>query len=153
MPQYLETVVDKFTFRVATDRVYARDGLWVFRLEPGGGSRVRIGLSDFLQQSSGDVAFVTVKPAGTVLSVGDDLAEMETIKAIMTLPSPVAGTISAVNDAIESNPELINQSPYDKGWLAEIDVSEGETGVIPLLDAAAYFAVMKKQAEEEASHT
>ena len=150
MSEVLETTVDKFTFRVPTDRLYCRDGLWVFWIQPQTGNRVRVGLSDYLQQVSGDVAFMTVKPVGTRLRVGDDLAEMETIKVTITLASPVSGAIVAVNDTLELNPELVNQSPYEKGWLAEIDATDWEAGRAALLDAMAYFPIMKAQAEEEA---
>ena len=92
---------------------------------------------------------MTVKPPGTRLQVGDDLAELETIKVNMILPSPVSGAIVAVNDALELNPELVNQSPYEKGWLAEIDATDWEAGRASLLDAKAYFAVMQSQAQEE----
>ena len=149
MSEFLETTVGKFTFRVATDRLYCRDGLWVYWIQPQGGSRVRVGLTDFLQQQSGDAAFVTVKPVGSRLRTGDDLADLETIKVDITLASPVSGAIAAVNCALESNPELVNQSPYEKGWLAEIEATDWEAGRASLLDAQAYFAVMKSQAEEE----
>lgn len=149
MSEFLETTVDKFIFRVATDRFYSRDGLWVLWTQPQGGTRVRVGLSDYFQQSNGDVAFVTVKPKGTKLQVGGDLADLETIKITLALASPVSGAIVAVNEALEPTPELINQSPYDKGWLAEIDVTDWEAQRTALLDAKAYFAVMKAQAEEE----
>jgi glycine cleavage system H protein len=151
MPEYLETTVDKFTFRVAKDRLYCSDGVWIFWIQPQGGSRVRVGLTDYLQQHSGDVAFVTVKPPGTRLKVGDDLADLETIKVNLTLVSPVSGTIAAVNGALEMNPELVNQSPYEDGWLAEIDASDWEAERSALLDAGAYLAVMRSQAEEEVS--
>jgi glycine cleavage system H protein len=149
MPEFLETVVGKFTFRVATDRFYGRDGLWVLRVQPESGGRVRVGMTDYLQQESGDAAFVTVRPPGTKLQAGDDLADLETIKVVTTLASPVGGTIAAVNDALQLHPELINQSPYENGWLAEIDATNWEAGRAALLDAGAYFAVMKSQAEEE----
>jgi len=150
MSEYLETTVDKFTFRVATDRLYCRDGLWVLLIQSQGNSRVRVGLTDYLQQHSGDVAFVTVKPQGTKLKAGDDLADMETIKVTMALASPVSGAIVSINGALELNPEFVNQSPYEKGWLAEIDVNDWEAQRSALLDPKAYFAVMKAQAEEEA---
>ena len=149
MSEFLETTVDKFTFRVATDRLYCRDGLWIFWIQPQGGSRVRVGLTDFLQQHSGDVAFVTVKPAGTKLKVGDDLADLETIKVNLVLASPVSGTILAVNDALELHPEVVNQSPYENGWLAEIDATDWEAERASLLDAKDYLPVMRAQAEEE----
>ena len=63
MPEYLETTADKFTFRVATDRLYTPEGVWVLP-EPGS-TRVRVGLADYLQQHNGDVAFANVKPVGT----------------------------------------------------------------------------------------
>jgi glycine cleavage system H protein len=149
MSDFLETTVDKFTFRVATDRLYCGDGLWIFWIQPQGGNRVRVGLTDYLQQHSGDVAFVTVKPPGTRLQVGDDLAELETIKVNIALASPVSGAIVAVNDALDLNPELVNQSPYEKGWLAEIDARDWEARRASLLDAKAYFAVTQLQAQEE----
>jgi glycine cleavage system H protein len=149
MSEFLETTIDKFTFRVATDRLYCRDGLWVFWIQPQGGNRVRVGLTDYLQQHSGDVAFVTVKPLGTQLQVGDDLADLETIKVNITLAAPVSGAIVTINGALELSPELVNQSPYEKGWLAEIDATNWEAGRNELLDAKAYFEVMKSQAEEE----
>ncbi len=150
MSEFLATTVDKLTLRVATDRLYSRDGLWVFWLEPRAGSRVRIGLTDYLQQHSGDVTFVTVKPVGTTLDIGSDLVDFETIKVTLVLASPVSGTIVAVNGALERSPELVNQSPYDQGWLVEIEASEWEARRTKLLDPDAYFALMKSQAEEEA---
>ncbi len=128
MTELLETTIDKFTFRVATDRLYRRDGLWILWTEPPRGSRVRVGLTDFLQQRSGDAAFVTVRPVGTKLRAGDDLAHLETVKVTLALPSPVSGTIVAVNEALELNPELVNQSPYDQGWLADIEAPDWEAG-------------------------
>ena len=150
MPEYVETTVDKFTFKVATDRFYCTEGLWILWLQPQAGNRVRVGLTDYVQQHSGDVTFVTVKPAGTKLQIGDELADFETMKIVLTLASPVSGTIALVNDALDLNPELVNQSPYDKGWLAEIDVTDWEARRATLLDPNAYFAFMKAEAEEEA---
>ena len=148
MTDYLESTVDKFIFKVATDRHYANDGLWV-KPEEGSGI-VRVGLSDFLQQSNGDVAFADVRPAGTVLAVGDDLASIETIKVAMVLLSPVAGTIVEKNPAMIPRPELINQDPYGEGWLARIETGDWEAARTRLMDPRAYFVMMKGQAEEEA---
>jgi glycine cleavage system H protein len=149
MPEYLETTVDKFTFRVATDRFYTVDGLWVFWIQPQGDNRVRVGLTDYLQQHSGDMAFVTVKPTGTQLAVGDDFAEIETIKANVSLPSPVGGKVIEVNPVLKKNPEIINQDPYDKGWLATIETANWEIDRVKLLDPPAYFSAMRSQVEQE----
>jgi len=148
MTEFLETTVDKFTFRVATDRRYSKDGLWIRPEE--GGRLVRLGLSDFLQQSSGDVAFAEVKPAGTVLAAGDQVASIETIKVVLDLPSPVGGRITEVNPNMDVTPESINQDPYGEGWLAKIEAGDWETVRSGLLEPEAYFALMRRQAEEEA---
>ena len=149
MSEYLETTVDKFTFRVATDRLYSAEGVWVLWLQPQGGNRIRVGLSDYLQQHSGDVAFVHPKPVGTKLTPGDELAELETMKMVLTLPSPIAGTVVEVNEALDLTPEVVNQDPYDKGWLAVLEVDNWEAERARLLEPQAYFAVMQSQANEE----
>jgi glycine cleavage system H protein len=89
MPEYLETLVDKFTFKVATDRFYNPEGVWA---KPEG-TRIRIGLSDFLQQRSGDVAFAEIKPQGTMVAFSDEVAVIETIKVNISLTSPVSGKV------------------------------------------------------------
>jgi len=146
MSEYLETSVDKFTFKVATDRFYNAEGVWA-KEENG---RVRIGLSDFIQQRSGDVAFAEIKPVGTALAVGDELAVIETIKVNITYTSPVNGKILEVNPAMSDAPEAINQDPYGAGWLAVMEVSDWEAQRAKLLDPQAYFKIMNGQAEEEA---
>jgi glycine cleavage system H protein len=149
MPEYLETVVDKFTFRVATDRLYHPEGIWV-RPVPGGAlPRIRIGVTDFLQQHGGDVAFVSVKAVGTRLIEGEEIASLETVKVNLSLPAPVAGAVVEVNAALEPTPEIVNQDPYGEGWLAVIDATAWETDRARLLDPQAYFSVMRAQVEQE----
>ena len=145
MPDFLETTVDKFTFKVAKDRFYSSEGVWV-KEEHG---RVRIGLSDFVQQRSGDVAFADIKVAGTSLAAGDDVANIETIKVNITYTCPVNGKIVEVNPAMSNAPEAINQDPYGTGWLAVMEVADWDAERTRLLDPQAYFKTMKGQAEEE----
>lgn len=149
MPEYLEKTFDKFTFRVATDRLYSPEGIWVLSLEPGAPGRVRVGLTDFMQQRSGDVAFVSAKAPGTRLAPGDDFAAMETIKVNLGLPAPVGGTIVEVNEALELTPEVVNQDPYGKGWLVVIETTTWETDRAGLLDPGAYFSLMQSQVQQE----
>lgn len=146
MSDLMETKVDKFTFKVATDRFYTTEGIWAL----ADGSVVRIGLSDFVQQRSGDIAFADVKPEGTVLEAGDDAAAIETIKVNVDIASPVGGKIVRVNPLMETAPETINQDPFGEGWLCEIEAADWETDRLKLLDAAAYFVQMKQEAENEA---
>lgn len=149
MSEYLETSVDKFIFRVATDRLYTSDGVWAFWLEAEGNGRVRIGLTDYLQQLNGDVAFAHIKPVGTKLTAGDEIAEIETIKATVSLIAPVSGTVVEANADLELSPELINQEPYGKGWLAVLEVTDWETDRARLLDPQAYLSAIRSPAEEE----
>ena len=110
---------------------------------------MRVGLTDFLQQRSGDVAFVHAKPVGTKLAAGDEFAELETIKVNQSLFAPVGGTIVEVNASLDPSLEIVNQDPYGRGWLAVIETADWETARAKLLDAEAYLAVMRSQAEEE----
>ena len=146
MPDFLETMVDKFTFKVATDRYYSDQGVWA----KSEGTRVRIGLSDFLQQRSGDVAFAEVRATGTAVGFGDEVAVIETIKVNISLVSPVAGVVAETNPAMSSAPEAINQDPFGAGWLADLEATDWEADRLRLLNAEAYFRLMKGQAEEEA---
>jgi len=142
---FLETKVDKFTFRVDPTCFFNPEGVWV-RVE---GKRARLGLSDFLQQRSGDIAFVEVKPAGTILTFGIDFSSIETIKVNIELSSPVSGKVVLVNPVLETAPEIINQDPFGAGWLCEVELSDWQTDQSRLLDAAAYFEKMKREAEDE----
>jgi len=144
MSEFLETIVDKFTFKVATDRLYNDEGVWA----KAEGNQVRIGLSDFLQQRSGDVAFTEVKPEGTLLDFGDEVAVIETIKVSISLPSPVTGKVVEVNPAMQHAPESINQDHYGEGWLAVIEASHWEADRLRLKAPEEYFAMMKVEAEE-----
>jgi glycine cleavage system H protein len=145
MSDFLEIKVDKFTFRVSVDRCYNSEGIWTLAM----GNTVRIGLSDYVQQHNGDIAFAEVKPEGTVLKVGDEAAAIETIKVNIMFSSPITGRIVRVNPLMETTPEIINQDPYEEGWLCEIEAKDWETDRKNLLDAAAYFDLIKSDAESE----
>ncbi len=147
MPKYLQTTADKFTFRVATDRLYTVEGVWVLPEEDG--KRVRVGVADYLQRHSGDVAFANVKPVGTALKAGESFAEIETIKATVDLHAPVSGKLAEINEALGTGPEAINQSPYESGWLAVLETEAWWTERTNLLGPAAYFALMQTQVEKD----
>lgn len=149
MQDCLEATIDKFTFRVAKDRFYTADGLWVLPVQSQSSLRVRVGVTDFFQQHNGDVAFANIKGVGSHLQGDDEFADIETMKVTVGLPSPVAGTIVEVNKSLELTPESVNQDPYEKGWLALIAVTDWEAERAKLLDAPTYLAVMQAQAEEE----
>jgi glycine cleavage system H protein len=144
MPEYLQATVDKFVFRVARDRRYNDADVWA----RGEGTRVRVGLTDFLQQKSGDVAFVNLKTIGTLLAKNDELAAIETIKVDLVIPSPFGGKIVTVNDALADHPELVNGDCYGEGWLVEIEPTN-IADYDALLDAETYLPQMQARAELE----
>ncbi len=142
--EYLEAIVDKFVFRVPRDRRYTDADIWAKRE----GARVRVGVTDFLQQKSGDLAFVEVKPVGTVLAPQDELATVETIKVDLIVPSPIGGRLVALNPLLAAQPELVNSDPYGEGWLAEIEPADW-LEFEALLDAETYLPHMQARAQRE----
>ncbi len=140
----MQVAVDKFVFRVAPDRRYSEADVWARRA----GNHVRIGVTDYLQQKSGDVAFVTAKEIGTVVAADEELAALETIKVDLVIPSPLAGRIVAVNEALAAHPELVNSDPYGEGWLVDVapsDMADYER----LASAESYAPKMQARAELE----
>jgi glycine cleavage system H protein len=145
MAEYLETTVDKFTFRVPLDRQYTSGHLWL-KEEDG---LVRVGLTDYLQQTSGDVAFAEVTGADSHLAAGDVLATVETIKVNLDVQSPLSGIVRETNPALEDAPELVNQDPYGQGWLALLAPDDWAAQRADLLDPPAYLEQMQAEAIEE----
>jgi glycine cleavage system H protein len=147
MPEdFLQVTVGKFIFRVKPGCLYTESGVWAVLDDASGVARV--GLTDFRQQSSGDVVFVELPATGTRLAAGDDLVNIETIKVDLAVPAPAAGEVVAVNEALADAPELINQDPYGAGWLVALKPVIWPTA--GLIDAEAYLALMTAQAEEAA---
>jgi glycine cleavage system H protein len=141
----LELRIDKFTFRFPNSLRYSEAGLWARRE----GNLVFLGLSDFAQQRAGDIAFAYLTPIATVLRVGDEVASIETVKVNLSLPSPVNGIVREANSALQETPELINQDPYGKGWMAVVEVESLELQLSGLLEADAYLDLARQQAEAE----
>jgi glycine cleavage system H protein len=148
MSQYLEYTLDKFTFKVATDRFYTAEGVWA----KADGDQITVGVSDFFQQHNGDVAFAEVVEEGTAVSANDEFADIETIKVDIAISSPVSGTITAVNETLELEAEIINQDPYEDGWIAVISADDWAADQANLMTPEVYFEHMKVQAQEEAAN-
>ena len=101
------------------------------------GSTARIGITDFAQESLGDVVFVQLPEVGVEIVAGASAAEIESTKSVSDVYVPVSGEVIAVNEALVGAPELVNQDPYGEGWIVEVSlVNPGE--VDSLMDAAAY---------------
>jgi glycine cleavage system H protein len=147
MSDYLTFTHDKFTFEIATDRLYNAAGVWA----KADGDSVTVGVSDFFQQHNGDVAFAEVFEVGTVVQAGDEFANIETIKLDIDLPSPLSGTILAVNEALDLEAEVINHDPYGAGWLAQFAASDWAAAVKTLMTPQQYYEHTKAEAQAEGS--
>lgn len=104
---------------------------------------ILIGITDHAQHALGDIVFVELPQVGTTLKSGREFGVIESVKAASDLYSPLSGSVVAVNDALKTNPEMINQDPYEKGWLIKIkatDLAEWDH----LLDQNAYDAKTKE---------
>jgi glycine cleavage system H protein len=112
---------------------YSREHEWV-RLN---GDVARVGITDFAQDSLGDVVFVQLPDVGLDVIAGASISEIESTKSVSDIYSPVTGVISTVNDALVDQPELVNQEPYGAGWMFEVQCSD-PSEVEALLDAAGY---------------
>lgn len=111
---------------------YSKDHEWM-KEEDG---VVVIGISDFAQDALGDVVFVNLPGEGDEVTAGEAFGDVESVKAVSDLVSPVTGTVCAVNEELPDEPEQLNKAPYD-AWLIKV---ENVTGTEELLDAAAYEA-------------
>jgi glycine cleavage system H protein len=101
------------------------------------GSTVRIGITDFAQESLGDVVYVSLPEVGTLITKGEPFGEVESTKSVSELFGPVDGTVTARNDTLDGQPEVINSDPYGAGWIIEVEVAE-TSQFDALLDAGTY---------------
>lgn len=112
---------------------YSSDHEWLSR----DGSRVRIGITDYAQDSLGDVVFVQLPTVGDSFAAGDSIGEVESTKSVSDIYAPVSGAVVAINDALVDAPQLLNEDPYGEGWICELELSDAAQ-VDGMLDASAY---------------
>jgi glycine cleavage system H protein len=100
---------------------------------------VRIGITDHAQSQLGDVVYVQLPAVGDSVAAGAAVGEVESTKSVSDIYSPVTGTVTAVNDMLQNQPEVINSGPYEDGWMIEVRLADPAAGLPDeLLDAAAY---------------
>ena len=118
---------------IPDDLRYSSDHEWIRR----DGDVITIGITDYAQDSLGDVVFVEQAEVGQTLAASDTFTEVESTKSVSDIYAPVSGTVTEVNPAIVENPELLNSDPYGDGWICRITMAD-PTQFDALMDAAAY---------------
>ncbi|MEV0797122.1 glycine cleavage system protein GcvH [Kribbella sp. NPDC050281] len=122
------------------DLKYTAEHEWV---KADGDAPVRVGITDFAQDALGDIVYVQLPEVGSAVRAGDACGELESTKSVSDLFAPVNGTVTAVNESLADQPDLVNSDPYGEGWLLDIDV-EDTAEVEALMDAEAYLGQLDR---------
>lgn len=120
---------------VPDDLRYTAEHEWVRSSE--GSNTVRVGITDYAQEALGDVVYVSLPEVGAAVEKGAAVGEIESTKSVSDLYAPLSGNVTARNDNLDQQPELINSAPYGDGWIIEIELSD-PSELDDLLDAASY---------------
>ncbi len=123
------------------DLKYDREHEWV-RTD---GDVVTIGISHFAQDQLGEVVYVDLPTAGDSIAAGDSFGEVESVKSVSELFSPVSGEIVEVNTALDDSPETVNSDPYGDGWMMKVKIAD-EAQVDALMEADEYEAYISEEA-------
>ena len=121
---------------IPDDLRYSSDHEWIRR----DGEVITIGITDYAQDSLGDVVFVEQAEVGQTLAASDTFTEVESTKSVSDIYAPISGSVIEVNPALESTPELLNSDPYGEGWICRIEVANASE-LEGLMDADAYRAL------------
>ena len=113
---------------------YTSDHEWVATTDSGA---LRVGITDYAQNSLGDIVFVQMPEPGTAVTADESVGEVESTKSVSDVMAPVSGTVVARNERLDDAPELVNSDPYGDGWLYEVEPADA-AAVDGLLDADAY---------------
>ena len=118
--------------------LYTSDHEWLRRDDASADEAV-IGITDFAQDQLGDVVYLDLPAAGAAITGGERFGEVESVKTVSDLFAPITGEVIATNGDLEDQPELVNDSPYDEGWLVRVRLAD-DSQLDGLLDADAYRA-------------
>ncbi|WP_152363843.1 glycine cleavage system protein GcvH [Microlunatus speluncae] len=116
------------------DLKYSAEHEWV---RTGNASTVRVGITDYAAEQLGDIVYVSLPEVGTTVAAGDACGELDSTKSVSDVFAPVSGSVTAINDALDATPELLNSDPYGDGWLFEVEV-DSDNDLDDLLDSDGY---------------
>ncbi len=136
----------KFIFKVPKNpKIYFNENdCWAYVA----GNRARIGVTDWVQQSLSDILFFTPPPIGADIDQFGEVGVIESSKSVFEIISPVSGKIISINEGLEQKPELINENPYELGWIAELELNDFENDKELLTGFDKYFELIKKKVED-----
>lgn len=126
------------------DLKYTAEHEWIAVVGSGDDAVLRVGITAYAQEALGDIVFVTLPSVGTEVTAGQSFGEVESTKSVSDVYAPVAGTVTAANEQLDSAPELVNSDPLGEGWIIELRPSGGVEQALQaenLLDEAAYTAL------------
>lgn len=142
---FITVTYDKFIFKIPAEGfLFNENDCWVRVI----GNRARVGVSDFVQQNMTDITYFEPAEVGKEIEQFDEVGSLESGKSMMDVLSPATGRIVAVNTELVDSPELVNEDPYGRGWIAEIELGDFDSDKEILLDAEAYSRIVEKKAEE-----
>jgi glycine cleavage system H protein len=141
----MEEILVAGKYRVPKDRYYTKEHEWVL-IE--GENRAKVGITDYAQSELGDIVYVELPELGLEVEPGDTLANIESVKSVAPVYAPVSGKVVDINSELENSPELINEYPYEDGWICVIEMTD-PSEVEDLLSAEEYAEYIKELVEEE----
>ena len=129
------------------DLKYTAEHEWIAVVGTGEDAVLRVGITAYAQEALGDIVFVTLPAVGTELTAGQSFGEVESTKSVSDVYAPVAGTVTAANEQLDTAPELVNSDPLGEGWIVELRPADGVEQALSgagLLDEAAYTALIEQ---------
>lgn len=124
---------------IPQDLKYTKDHEWI-KVD---GNEALIGITDFAQKELGDIVYVEIETEGEDLGQGDVFGTIEAVKTVSDLFMPISGKVIAINEELESEPEIVNSDPYEKGWLIKLEISDG-SGLDEALSAEEYKSLISE---------
>lgn len=125
---------------IRKDLLYSQTHEWILKKN----GSIRIGITDYAQDSLTDIVYVELPELDKYYKKGDVIATVESVKSVGEIYAPCSGKIIAINEKLEEEPGIINESPYDEGWIAEMEV-ENEEELKDLMDAEQYEELISKE--------